>query len=150
MQLFDQLRGLGFLRAGRYTPSAFEIYPDWRAHQVVYVWTQESGDGASPLRVGVACGPKGFGRRYDHYNRWLAGRFKPDDRREQKVRALFLEGLADGADVWARQVADKPSALSLERALRRVWEDQLKLDLMVRESWAKQQMNAWRKEQLVG
>jgi hypothetical protein len=140
----EQFGELGLKRAGAYARGAFSIYEDWRASEVVYVWSQSEGAGLMPLRVGIACGPKGFGRRYDHYNKWLAGRFKPADMREQKVRSLFLQGLGGGATVWAMPVPDKPRAREVEKTLRDFWGSVLSLDLMVRDSWGKREMNAWR------
>jgi hypothetical protein len=140
----ELLRSYRFRRAGRYSDGVFTVDPAWRPRQVVYVWTHGTTHTLTPLRVGIACGPNGFGRRYDHYNRWLAGRFKPNDAREQQVRAVFLEGLRDSALVWAVEVADKPQALELEGLIRRRWGSVLSLDLMVRDSWAKRRMNDWR------
>lgn len=140
----SELRALGFARAGHYRPHIFTISPEWRTQQVVYVWVRIEGPLAEPVRVGIACGPRGFGRRYDHYNRWLDGKFKPADPREQKVRSLFKSGLGRIAEIWAIPVPDKTSALELEGRLRTRWGKRLRLDLMVRDSWAKLQMNAWR------
>lgn len=137
-----QLESLGFSRAGSYRTGQFLIEPRWKSREVVYVWTR--GDEAEEiLRVGIACGLNGFGARYASYNRWLDGRFKPDDAAEQKKSALFLSKLDDSCVVWARQANGKAQALQDERALRERLGPVLELDLMTN-GWAKQEMRLWR------
>jgi hypothetical protein len=145
--LLVEICALGFSLAGVYNSESFEISPRWRNRQAVYLWTRET-DAAEILRVGIACGTGGLGSRYDHYNRWLAGRFKPNDQREQKVRSLFLSKLDANCAVWAREVSGKQQALREEEELRKHWNTALHLDLMVPGSWAKSQMKIWRASQL--
>lgn len=141
MSQADELQTLGFSRAGRYQSGQFQLDADWKPHKVVYVWTR-NGD-TEVLRVGIACGAKAFGTRYASYNRWLGGRFKPDDDAEQEKARLFRARLDDSCMVWARTVEDKSTALTQEADLRRHFGPILELDLMT-PGWAKEQMTAWR------
>lgn len=129
-----QLESFGFSRAGRYRAGQFSIEPRWTSREVVYIWTR-GAEAEEVLRVGVACGFNGFGARYASYNRWLDGRFKPDDAAEQKKTALFLSKLDDSCVVWARQASGKAQALQDERALRERLGPVLELDLMTN-GWA--------------
>ena len=138
----SELRSLGLVLAGAYRGGQFEIDPAWKSHQVVYVWTR-GPDAAEILRVGIACGPHGFSNRYGSYNRWLDGRFKPDEATEQEKSRLFRLKLDDTCAVWARRVADKPTALREEADLRARFGPALELDLMA-PGWAKSQLAAWR------
>lgn len=138
----ETLHALGFARAGVFRSGGFRLAPEWRDHQVVYVWTR--GVEAEALRVGIACGSQGFDNRYASYNRWLAGRFKPDDAVEQEKARLFRSRLDDTCEVWARRVADKPTALKEEAELRVLLGPVLELDLMT-PGWAKQELAAWRR-----
>lgn len=148
MSQANELQTLGFSRAGRYLSGQFQLDADWKPHQVVYVWTR-NGD-TEVLRVGIACGVKGFGTRYASYNRWLGGRFKPDNPAEQEKARLFRSRLDDSCMVWARTVEDKAAALTQEAELRRHLGPILELDLMT-PGWAKTQMAAWREaRRLVG
>lgn len=141
MSRAEELQALGFATAGTFRDGQFHLEKDWSANQVVYVWS--SNGHSEILRVGIACGEKGFGRRYTSYNRWLAGRFKPDDEAEQEKARLFRLRLDDSCVIWARRVDDKVSALAQEAELRRVLGPVLDLDLMT-PGWAKHQMTAWR------
>lgn len=138
----NTLQSLGFEKVGRFTTGAFRLEPDWRAHQVVYTWTR--GLDAEVLRVGIACGANALENRYASYNRWLAGRFKPNDAVEQEKARLFRSRLDDTCEVWARRVADKPTALKEEAELRALLGPVLELDLMT-PGWAKQELAAWRR-----
>mgnify|MGYP001163357191 CR=1 FL=1 len=142
MSRSEELRALGFSLAGRYRAGQFEPASDWKKQQVVYVWTR-GADAQEVLRVGIACGRNGFGNRYASYNRWLAGRFKPDNAMEQKKSQLFRQKLDDTCVVWARCVGDKPSALREEAELRARLGPVLELDLMT-PGWAKRELAAWR------
>lgn len=135
-----QLEAAGFRPAGRYLPTRFEIDNDWQARRAVYAWIRREQGTATPVRVGIACGTGGMRARYTLYNRWLEGRFKPHDEREQLVRALKIEGLGSGAEVWAVEVPSKEEGRALEETLRRTWADHLDLDLMVRTSWVATEM----------
>lgn len=136
------LYALGFAPAGAYQSGQFSLSPAWKSQQVVYLWTR-GADAREVLRVGIACGRNGFGSRYSSYNRWLAGRFKPNDATEQKKSQLFREKLDDTCVVWARAASDKPSALREEAMLRAALGPVLELDLMT-PGWAKQALAAWR------
>jgi hypothetical protein len=138
----EELRDLGFRLAGRFVGGHFELDPEWRGRQGVYVWIADDG----PMRVGVACGPDGFRSRYRLYNSWLNGRFKPNHAEEQQKRALFQARLDEACQIWARDAADKAAALELERFLRARWGAVLSLDLMAKGSWAQLQMKKWRAE----
>lgn len=138
----------GLLRAGVYANGQFQITAEWRGRRAVYVWVKKTNAGRTPVRVGVACGGGGMGARYAHYNRWLDGRFKADDPREQAVRGLKLEGLGAEAEVWAIKAASSEEGLELESRWRRQWAEHLYLDLMVPGSWAKRRMQAWRESRL--
>lgn len=142
MSRTSELRALGFEPAGRYQAGQFDLASAWKSHEVVYVWTR-GADAIDILRVGIACGLNGFKNRYASYNRWLAGRFKPNDPTEQKKSQLFRQKLDDTCIVWARRVADKPSALREEADLRARLGPVLELDLMT-PGWAKQELAAWR------
>lgn len=141
MSRADELQALGFAPAGTFRAGQFHLATDWTPHQVVYVWAAH--DNVDILRVGIACGEKGFGRRYASYNRWLAGRFKPDNAAEQEKARLFRSRLDDSCTVWARRAKNKASALIEEGELRRLFGPILDLDLMT-PGWAKLQMAAWR------
>lgn len=141
MSRANELQTLGFAIAGRFEENQFHLTTDWAPHQVIYVWTRDND--TEVLRIGIACGPKGFARRYSSYNRWLAGRFKPDDAAEQEKARLFQTRLNDTCTIWARRVEDKASALAQESELRHRLGPVLELDLMT-PGWAKQQMTAWR------
>lgn len=147
MSRTSELRTLGFEPAGRYQAGQFDLAPAWKSHEVVYVWTR-GADAVDILRVGIACGANGFRNRYASYNRWLAGRFKPNDPTEQKKSQLFRQKLDDTCIVWARRVADKPSALREEADLRTRLGPVLELDLMT-PGWAKQELAAWREARRV-
>lgn len=136
------LQALGFQRAGAFTHGQFELEPEWRAREVLYAWIRRSGGVDEVLRVGIACGPNGFGARYASYNRWLAGRFKPNDAAEQFKAGLFRQKLDGAVTVWAVPVASKPEALQAEAKLRELF-GAMELDLMTR-GWAKQEMVRWR------
>ncbi len=138
----EDLHSLGFEKAGRFDTGVFRLEPDWSAHQVVYIWTR--GLDAEVLRVGIACGANALGNRYASYNRWLAGRFKPNDAVEQEKARLFRSRLDDTCEVWARRVADKPTALKEEAELRALLGPVLELDLMT-PGWAKHELAAWRR-----
>lgn len=140
MSKVEELQSLGFARAGSFSSGQFSVEPEWKPHQVVYVWTRGN---AIVLRVGIACGTSGFGKRYASYNRWLAGRHKPQDATEQEKARLFRSRLDQTCQVWARQVADKPTALKEEAELRTLFGPELELDLMTR-GWAKQELASWR------
>lgn len=142
MSRTSELRALGFEPAGRYRAGQFDLDPVWKPHEVVYVWTR-GADAADILRVGIACGVNGFRNRYASYNRWLAGRFKPDDPTEQKKSQLFRQKLDETCIVWARRVADKATALREEADLRTRLGRVLELDLMT-PGWARQELAAWR------
>lgn len=142
MSRTSELRALGFEPAGRYQAGQFDLAPAWMSHEVVYVWTR-GANAKDILRVGIACGLNGFRNRYASYNRWLAGRFKPNDPTEQKKSQLFRQKLDDTCVVWARRVADKPSALREEADLRARLGPVLELDLMTL-GWAKKELAAWR------
>lgn len=141
--LIEQVRGLGFQPAGSYQNGSFVVSPEWTGKQVVYLWA-EGREIDRILRVGIACGKKGFGSRYKHYNRWLAGVFKAHDVREQKVRSVFKDRLHSDVTLWAREVRDKAQALLDEKVLRARFGLMLDLDLMVKGGWGALQMAAWR------
>lgn len=141
MSKVEELQSLGFVRAGSFSSGQFSVEPEWKPHQVVYVWTRNAD--TEILRVGIACGARAFANRYASYNRWLAGRFKPNDDAEQEKARLFRLRLDDTCRVWARRVDDKSVALSQEAELRRLWGPVMELDLMTA-GWAKQQMTVWR------
>ena len=134
----------GMVRIGAYREGAFSLEPEWRRKIGCYAWVENGPSGRQIVRVGIACAASGIQARYASYNRWLAGRFKPDDEREQKVSSLFRARLVDGTEIWGVATPDKATALQLETKLRKLWSDSLDLDLMVRTSWVKREMNAWR------
>jgi hypothetical protein len=140
------LTDAGFQRAGDYAATQFRLDPAWVPRKAVYAWVHAIEERPTPIRVGVACGRAGMGSRYALYNRWLAARFKPNDPREQLVRALKIEGLGESAEVWAVEVPDPEAGRRLEAQLRKTWADMLSLDLMVRTSWIKGEMERRRRD----
>lgn len=134
----------GMVRIGEYRDGQFSISPEWRKNIGCYAWVERQASERKIIRVGIACAVSGIQARYASYNRWLAGRFKPDDEREQKASALFRARLLEGTEVWAVSTPDKASALQLEKELRKLWYEELDLDLMVKTSWVKREMTAWR------
>lgn len=141
------LQTLGFTLAGRFDGRAFHLAPGWSRRSGVYVWTR-GAKAEEVLRVGIATGASGFASRYASYNRWLAGRFKPENAMEQTKAALFRARLDSSCAVWVREVADRGTALALEGELRAHWGSVLELDLMAQGSWAKAEMKRWRENRL--
>ncbi len=133
---------LGFERAGTFNDELFDITPAWKGRQVVYLWTR-GPEAEEILRVGIACGPSGLAGRYASYNRWLDGRFKPEDAAEQFKAGLFRQKLDKRVTVWAKEIEDKGQALRVEKSLRDFFGPALELDLMT-DGWAKQEMRGWR------
>ena len=143
MKLEEQLRALGFEPAGAYQDGRFTVSANWTNKQAIYLWTE--GDGVDRiLRVGKACGKNGLISRHKHYNRWLAGFFKPRDLREQKARSVFANRLHSNVILWARRVSDNAQALEEERQLRARFGKMLDLDLMVKDGWGALEMASWR------
>lgn len=138
--MLSNLERRGFQGIGRYVDGQFHLEAAWANRRGVYVWVDPAGGNSIPIRVGIACGKGGFGARYRLYNRWLEGRFKPDDQREQIVRRLTMEGLPDDAEVWGTSIADRKLAIATENQLRIAWAPSLRLDLMVSASWLKQEV----------
>lgn len=136
-----ELEELGFAPAGGFRKGRFELADSWAARPAVYIWTR---DDAVVLRVGIACGRGGLRARYASYNRWLAGRHKPEVAFEQEKARLFRLRLDDSCRIWARTVPDKAVALGEEAELRRRFGPALELDLMTR-GWAKRELAAWRR-----
>jgi hypothetical protein len=133
-----------FEQIGEYRAGQFHIVHVWAKRKGVYAWARHTAAGLSILRIGIACGAGGIGGRHGLHNRWLAGKFKPDDAREQAIRGFTLEGLMDDDLVLAIEVQNRSQAAELEAKLRQHYGDQLRLDLSVRTSWVAWRMRAWR------
>lgn len=137
----------GMENVGGFCEGRFVVNEPWRTRLAVYAWLDSAPNPPRVLRVGIACAKTGMQARYASYNRWLDGRFKPHDAREQAVSRLFRSRLHDDVQIWAVEVPDKSAGLALERRLRKDWQHTLDLDLMVKTSWVKGEMNAWRAAQ---
>jgi hypothetical protein len=134
----------GFSFAGEFSDGQFKLLPGWAGRAGVYIWAKD-GEPRDVIRVGIACGGGGIVGRHVLHNRWLRGDFKPNDAREQAVRKFTLEGLGTHAELWAAVLPDRTRAIALEDLVRAFYGARLKVDLSVRDSWIKEQMNNWRK-----
>ena len=142
-QSFDEVFP-GFHKIGTFEAGQFSWTDAWRGRRGVYVWAHRDSGSLTPRRVGIACGTSGVGGRHILHNRWLAGRFKPQDIREQAVRRFTLEGLGAYAELWAIEIPEREDAAAFERRFRAAYEPCLNVDLSVRSSWIKKRMNEWR------
>lgn len=133
----------GFAYAGGFSDGQFTLLPGWSRRSGVYIWAKYS-EPRDVIRVGIACGVGGIGSRFALHNRWLRGEFKPHDPREQAVRRFTLQGLGERAEIWVAEVPDRSAANRLERLVRSHYGARLRVDLSVRDSWIKVQMNEWR------
>lgn len=138
------LEAPGFSYAGDFCQGQFRLLPGWSRQSGVYIWAKD-GQPRDVVRVGIACGTGGFGARFALHNKWLRGDFKRDDPREQAVRRFTLQGLGDRAEVWAAAQPDREVAAELERLVRALYGRRLQVDLSVRDSWIKKQMDEWRR-----
>jgi hypothetical protein len=138
------LADLKFVRIGRFKDGGFAIARDWQPKCGVYVWLAEDEGVARALRIGIACGRRGLASRYASYNRWLAGKFKPDDAREQHVAFLMRTRLDNAVQVFGLELDDRDAALALESRLRAQFGSALDLDLMAPGGWIHSEMIRWR------
>lgn len=133
-----------FAYAGGFSGGQFTLLPGWSRQSGVYIWAKD-GEPRDVIRVGIACGTGGIGGRFALHNRWLRGEFKPHDPREQAVRRFTLQGLGERAEIWAAATPDRNVAIRLERLVRSYYGARLRVDLSVRDSWIKVQMDEWRR-----
>lgn len=134
----------GFSYAGDFSEGQFRLLASWSRQSGVYIWAKD-GEPRDVVRVGIACGAGGIGGRFALHNRWLRGEFKPDDPREQAVRKFTLQGLGERAEIWAAAMPDRKPAAQLENLVRAYYGPRLRVDLSVRNSWIKEQMDDWRR-----
>lgn len=133
-----------FEQIGEYRTGQFHILPACAKQKGLYLWARRTAAGLSALRIGIAGSVAGIGGRHRLHNRWLAGKFKKDDAREQAIRGFTLEGLEDGDLVLAIEIEDRSLAAQVETMLREHYGEQLRLDLSVSTSWVARKMRAWR------